>query len=206
MDATFGSSLKLIIAVSLLVIAVVAVNTFLKSFIDSWGSAGDSITPGVYALITTLIAIVVLILFNKSQSKDNVWTFIVVTAVVFLAAIAIASWIESFTRGWMQTSPTETPWVNELIYAIIVVVIVGALLNWFFVSSKKNMRYKAYDKIEDKVRTSIRNSPRLQAAINSPRGQQVSQRLAKTLEDIAASGDGYGARRMMVGGQSPRRF
>lgn len=128
--AKFGDMVMLLIAVSLVLLAVLVWNTVFKDLIKYFMGATE-VNPGVYALALLLLAGLVLWWYSKSKTVSDQpvvqnSTFILVAAVVFLAAVSVSNVLESWLKGVFNVQ--ENSLTSEFVYAAGITIVVSLIL------------------------------------------------------------------------------
>jgi hypothetical protein len=126
MSTTVVDTIKVVLTFAFLLLAVVVWSSVFKNILEPL-----NITPGVYTLLLIILAAVALWLFSRSKPMgqsiwQNFW-FILVAAIVFIAAVSVANLIESWAKPWFGSFTDSKAW-NDFWYAVVITLIVSLVL------------------------------------------------------------------------------
>ena len=166
MSTTVVDTIKVVLTFAFLLLAVVVWSSVFKNILEPL-----NITPGVYTLLLIILAAVALWLFSRSKPMgqsiwQNFW-FIVVAAIVFIAAVSVANLFESWAKPWFGNFTDSKAW-NDFWYAVVITLIVSLVL----VGISRWSAEGGYD-----GRMSPRMSPRRSAGLQQATGLSATERV-----------------------------
>lgn len=167
---TVNEMVMLVITISLILLAVVVWNSVFKSILQQLFDV-ESIPQFWYALGLVVLAAVLLYWYSSRKMTTDQpvlqnATFILVSAFVFLAAVALANWVESWLRPLFTFGK---PGWNEFLYAVAVTLAVAFLLYAF---SPRESRYKRMDSLSSRMRV---ENGLLPTNVGSSRGPSIER-------------------------------
>lgn len=126
MSTTVVDTIKVVLTFAFLLLAVVVWSSVFKNILEPL-----NITPGVYTLLLIILAAVALWLYSRSKPMgQSVWQnfwFILVAAIVFIAAVSVANLFESWAKPWFGNFTDSKAW-NDFWYAVVITLIVSLVL------------------------------------------------------------------------------
>jgi hypothetical protein len=190
MSTTVVDTIKVVLTFAFLLLAVVVWSSVFKNILEPL-----NITPGVYTLLLIILAAVALWLFSRSKPMgqsiwQNFW-FILVAAIVFIAAVSVANLIESWAKPWFGSFTDSKAW-NDFWYAVVITLLVSLIL----VGISRWTAEGGYDG------RSPRMSPRRSGALQQVVGTLPGERVVADLGPLGRSSP----RGAMAGTQSSYRM
>lgn len=179
MSTTVVDTIKVVLTFAFLLLAVVVWSSVFKNILEPL-----NITPGVYTLLLIILAAVALWLFSRSKPMgqsiwQNFW-FILVAAIVFIAAVSVANLFESWAKPWFGNFTDSKAW-NDFWYAVVITLIVSLVL----VGISRWSAEGGYD--GRSPRMSPRMSPRRTPGIQNVTGPLPGERVIAELGPLGST-------------------